>query len=145
MVQCCFTSTETIRLNRTGNQGRPPRLSHMHSSRTLFARSMDLYLLDIGPWLGLFPRGDHQRPRPIACTARVPRLSSAERVNFNLYRTSTTHDARQPAARESLLLCSRPQVWGRSGGSEAQPRKGVSLQSTLLATVSDQQPESSCK
>ena len=28
MVQCCFTSTETIRLIRTGSPGRPPRLSH---------------------------------------------------------------------------------------------------------------------
>ena len=33
MVQCCFTSTETIRLIRTGSSGRPPRLSH--SSWTL--------------------------------------------------------------------------------------------------------------
>ena len=28
MVQCCFTSTETIRHNRTESPGRPPRLSH---------------------------------------------------------------------------------------------------------------------
>ena len=35
MVQCCFTSTGTIRLVRTGSPGRPPRLSH--SSRTLTA------------------------------------------------------------------------------------------------------------
>ena len=28
MVQCCFTSTETIRLIRTESPGRPPRLSH---------------------------------------------------------------------------------------------------------------------
>ena len=28
MVQCCFTSTETVRLVRTGSPGRPPRLSH---------------------------------------------------------------------------------------------------------------------
>ena len=28
MVQCCFTSTETIRLIRTGSPGQPPRLSH---------------------------------------------------------------------------------------------------------------------
>ena len=27
-VQCCFTSTETVRLIRTENPGRPPRLSH---------------------------------------------------------------------------------------------------------------------
>ena len=33
MVQCCFTSTETVRFIRTGNPGRPPRLSH--SSWTL--------------------------------------------------------------------------------------------------------------
>ena len=32
-VQCSFTSTETIRLVRTGSPGRPPRLSH--SSWTL--------------------------------------------------------------------------------------------------------------
>ena len=28
MVQCCFTSTETVRLIRTESSGRPPRLSH---------------------------------------------------------------------------------------------------------------------
>ena len=28
IVQCCFTSTEAIRLVRTGSPGRPPRLSH---------------------------------------------------------------------------------------------------------------------
>ena len=33
MVRCCFTSTETVRLIRTGSPGRPPRLSH--SSWTL--------------------------------------------------------------------------------------------------------------
>ena len=33
MVQCCFTSMETIRLIRTGSRGQPPRLSH--SSWTL--------------------------------------------------------------------------------------------------------------
>ena len=27
-VQCCFTSTETVGLLRTGSQGRPPRLLH---------------------------------------------------------------------------------------------------------------------
>ena len=34
MVQCCFTSTETIRLVRTGSPGRPPRLSHSSWART---------------------------------------------------------------------------------------------------------------
>ena len=34
MVQCCFTSTETIRLIRTGSPGRPPQL-FSHSSYTL--------------------------------------------------------------------------------------------------------------
>ena len=33
MVQCCFTSTETIRLIRTGSRGQPPWFSH--SSWTL--------------------------------------------------------------------------------------------------------------
>ena len=28
MVQCCFTSTETVRFIRTESPGRPPRLSH---------------------------------------------------------------------------------------------------------------------
>ena len=27
-VQCCFTSTETVRLIKTGSPGWPPRLSH---------------------------------------------------------------------------------------------------------------------
>ena len=31
MVQCCFTSIETIRLVRTGSPRRPPRLSHSSS------------------------------------------------------------------------------------------------------------------
>ena len=35
MVQCCFTSTETVRLIRTESPGRPPRLSH--SSWTLMS------------------------------------------------------------------------------------------------------------
>ena len=33
MIQCCFTSTETVRLIRTESPGRPPQLSH--SSWTL--------------------------------------------------------------------------------------------------------------
>ena len=37
MVQCCFTSTETVRLFRTERQGQPPRLSH--SSWTLSSES----------------------------------------------------------------------------------------------------------
>ena len=31
-VQCCFTSTETVRLIRTESSGRPPRLSHCSST-----------------------------------------------------------------------------------------------------------------
>ena len=31
-VQCCFTSTETVRLIRTEGPGRPPRLSHSSST-----------------------------------------------------------------------------------------------------------------
>ena len=38
MAQCCFTSTETVRLIRTGSPGWPPRLSH--SSWTLNAPCM---------------------------------------------------------------------------------------------------------
>ena len=33
MVQCCFMSTETLRLIRTGNPGRPPRLLYVHRDR----------------------------------------------------------------------------------------------------------------
>ena len=32
MVQCCFTSTETVRLIRTERPGRPPRLSQLPNS-----------------------------------------------------------------------------------------------------------------
>ena len=39
MVQCCFTSTETIRLIRTGSPGRPPRLSHSSLTLTLYQLS----------------------------------------------------------------------------------------------------------
>ena len=28
LVECCFTSTETVRIIRDGSPGRPPRLSH---------------------------------------------------------------------------------------------------------------------
>ena len=42
-VQCCFTSTETVRLTRTGSPGRPPRLSHsswtLLQCRSLFIRT----------------------------------------------------------------------------------------------------------
>ena len=38
VVQCCYTSTETVRFVRTGSPGRPPRLSH--SSGTLGSDGM---------------------------------------------------------------------------------------------------------
>ena len=41
MVQCCFTSTETIRLIRTGSPGRPPRLPH---SSWALSRSWHRYI-----------------------------------------------------------------------------------------------------
>ena len=41
MVQCCFTSTETVRLIRTGSPGRPPRLSH--SSRKVWEEGGRVY------------------------------------------------------------------------------------------------------
>ena len=48
MVQCCFTSTETVRLIRTESPGRPLRLSH--SSRTLFGPSHEpVYIYVHGP------------------------------------------------------------------------------------------------
>ena len=80
MVQCCFTSTETVRLIRTGRTGRPPRLSH--SSWTLTGRKTQNYLLTPPPpppplpplqftFSPLFPlsesshRADLGRPRQI--------------------------------------------------------------------------------
>ena len=42
MVQCCFTSTETVRLIRTESPGRPPRLSH--SSWTLREKQSTLIM-----------------------------------------------------------------------------------------------------
>ena len=43
MVQCCFTSTETLKLIRTESPGRPPRLSH--SSWTLNTHTLFLLML----------------------------------------------------------------------------------------------------
>ena len=42
MVQCCLTSTETLRLIRTESPGRPPRLSHNSWTPTV------LYTFSIG-------------------------------------------------------------------------------------------------
>ena len=48
-VQCCFTSTETIRLIRTGSPGRPPRL--WHSSWTLsFLCSLRYFMQATDDW-----------------------------------------------------------------------------------------------
>ena len=53
MVQCCFTSTETIRLIKTGIPGRPPRLSH--SSWTLYRRGCWYWFYPPSPWrIGLW-------------------------------------------------------------------------------------------
>ena len=46
MVQCCLTSTETVRLIRTEIPGRPPRLSH--SSRNLAESERSV----LGAWYG---------------------------------------------------------------------------------------------
>ena len=43
MVQCCFTSTETVRLIRTGSPGWLPQLSH--SSWTLYLSVSQLFFL----------------------------------------------------------------------------------------------------
>jgi len=42
MVQCCFTSTETVGLIRTESPGRPPRLSHIVKSLRSIFRSCPL-------------------------------------------------------------------------------------------------------
>ena len=53
MVQCCFTSTETVRLIRTGSPGQPPRLSH--SSWTLKTKKIRMGRYsnadDTGTWV----------------------------------------------------------------------------------------------
>ena len=43
MVQCCFTSTKTIRLIRRGSPGRPPRLSHSSGTLRLEAGARGIY------------------------------------------------------------------------------------------------------
>ena len=47
-VQCCFTSTETVRLVRTESPGRPPRLSH--SSWTLKWKFVENGISFSRPW-----------------------------------------------------------------------------------------------
>ena len=50
MVQYCFTSMETIRLVRTDNPGRPPRLSHSSWTMRVFLRRTKLGLFVIDSW-----------------------------------------------------------------------------------------------
>ena len=47
MVECCFTSTETVALIRTKSPGRPPRLSH--SSWTLYVAWAKAFIPKIHP------------------------------------------------------------------------------------------------
>ena len=77
MVQCCFTSTETVRLIRTESPGRPPRLSHcsltlktavslfytMSSDRTRAATSLTPLTRLVG-WHTLTP----SLPQPVKCS-----------------------------------------------------------------------------
>ena len=44
VVECCFTSTETVRLIRTGSPGRPPRLSHSSWTLMCFYMSEQLFI-----------------------------------------------------------------------------------------------------
>ena len=63
MVQYCFTSTETIKLVRTGSPGRPPRLSH--SSWTLWTWLGSAVLLNVlGRRLTYYIIWDKLRPMP---------------------------------------------------------------------------------
>ena len=59
MIQCCFTSTETVRLIRTGSPGRPPRLSHRSSTLGLQSHLKDFHRVctgfDSGEILGRVP------------------------------------------------------------------------------------------
>ena len=79
MVQCCFTSTETVRLIRTESPGRPPRLSH--SSWTLgWWQCSDSYIISptsIRPSLtSLMVSVDvkhHERRRPYLTTSNPSR------------------------------------------------------------------------
>ena len=56
MVQCCFTSTETLRLIRTESPGQPPRLSHSSWSLTAMHPEhwLNLYWLYRLPQASLF-------------------------------------------------------------------------------------------
>ena len=49
MVQCCFTSTETIRLIRDGSPGRPPPLSHSSWALTKTRNKTDFYSAHLSP------------------------------------------------------------------------------------------------
>ena len=72
MVQCCFTSTETVRLIRTDSPGRPPRLSH--SSWTLMAM--------ISNWCHKYPwRTSRSPPPPPSAVYRV----TTRKCSFDCY------------------------------------------------------------
>ena len=88
-VQCCFTSTKTIRLVRTESPGRPPRLSHSSWTLRILLLLCCLMSSDVGWHIGdklrpmlklgsilLYVHGNHKarydgKPR----TAAPPRLS----------------------------------------------------------------------
>ena len=56
MVQCCFTSTETVRLIRTGSPGRPPRLSHSFRTLNIGAREETEFIPAVeGRWVENLP------------------------------------------------------------------------------------------
>ena len=69
MVQCCFTSTETVRLIRTENPGRLPRLSH--SCWTLSVRLIQNYALLYCPKRNKQNKTEKQKQRTFESVERT--------------------------------------------------------------------------
>ena len=89
MVQCCFTSTETIRLIRTGSPGRPPRLSQ--SSWTLLRPQRRGCLLRT--WEGGGGGGGEMKARPRAPTRKTKDTVDRRPNNKNVKAVSSRHCA----------------------------------------------------
>ena len=79
MVQCCFTSTETVRLIRMESPGRPPRLSHSSWTLTCLSPPPSQFVLTVRQvtWRCRWDLWDRC---PLRCTTdrhSGPRLSEA--------------------------------------------------------------------
>ena len=108
MVQCCFTSTETVRLIRTKSPGRPPRLSH--SSRAL----------PLAHWraqsLNTLPCGDHAQSS--GAESRWPSWAFRPNDSYGFCRRKATlNHASALAAVCPWYVNRHPRTWSSTSAS----------------------------